>query len=139
MKTNIQIKNTNGFVLFEHESENNSLAKTLAEAIEGGADLRGANLRGANLHDANLGEADLRDADLRDANLGGANLDFSVLHFSCKSLHAKTSEKQRIQLCYHFLSWIANSDNATEEEKGIFEHCKAYANRFHRTDVEKFK
>ena len=115
----------------------------LRDANLRGANLRDANLRGANLFNANLRGADLCNANLRGANLSGADLcdadlDFSVLHFSCKSLRAKTDEKQRIQLCFHFLSWIKNCENATDEEKQIFEYCKSYANRFHRTDVEKF-
>ena len=87
----ISIKNCwTGSILFEYSSVNNTLAKTVTEALEGGAnlcgaDLRDANLRGANLRDANLRDADLRgaslrDADLRDANLCGANLRDADLH-----------------------------------------------------------
>jgi hypothetical protein len=61
-------------VLFEHSTEDNTLAKTVYEANLRGANLRGANLRGANLREADLREADLREADLRGANLYGANL-----------------------------------------------------------------
>uniref|UniRef100_UPI003AEF1EC1 pentapeptide repeat-containing protein n=1 Tax=Alistipes shahii TaxID=328814 RepID=UPI003AEF1EC1 len=93
-----------GSILFEYSSVDNTLAKTVTEALKGdaylcdadlrdadlrdadlrganlcdanlrGANLRGANLRGANLRDADLCGADLRDADLRDANLCDANL-----------------------------------------------------------------
>ena len=96
----IQIKNRfNDSVLFEYESEKNSIKKTVEQAVNAGANLRGANLRGAdlrgadlrganlrcanlsgadlvgaNLRCANLSGADLRGADLRDANLSGANL-----------------------------------------------------------------
>ena len=81
----ISIKNCwTGSILFEYSSVNNTLAKTVTEALEGDADLRGADLRDANLRDANLRganlrgadlrDADLRDANLRDANLRGANL-----------------------------------------------------------------
>lgn len=58
-----------GSILFEYSSVGNTLAKTVTEALKGGADLYGANLC-----DANLRNADLRDADLCDANLRGANL-----------------------------------------------------------------
>jgi hypothetical protein len=75
---------------------------------------------------------------LRGADLSCANIDFSCLSFSCKSLFTKTDEKQRIQLAFHFLSWIKHAENVTEEEKTIFDQLKPYANRFHRTDVEKF-
>ena len=68
-----------GSILFEYSSVGNTLAKTVTEALKGGANLRGANLhgadlRGADLHGADLREADLRGADLREADLYGANL-----------------------------------------------------------------
>ena len=68
-----------GSILFEYSSVGNMLAKTVTEALKGGADLYGANLcdanlRGANLRGAYLREADLRDADLRGAYLCGADL-----------------------------------------------------------------
>ena len=66
----ISIKNRwTGSILFEYSSVDNTLAKTVLEALKGGADLREANL-----YEANLYEADLRGADLRGANLYGANL-----------------------------------------------------------------
>ena len=76
----ISIKNRwTGYIIFEYSSVDNTLAKTVAEALKGGAnlreaDLRGANLRGANLRGADLYGADLYEADLRGANLRGANL-----------------------------------------------------------------
>ena len=96
----ISIKNRwTGSILFEYSSVDNTLAKTVTEALKGGANLRGAvlygaklrgadlygadlrganlygaNLRGANLYGANLREADLRGANLREANLDGADL-----------------------------------------------------------------
>ena len=71
----ISIKNRwTGSILFEYSSVDNTLAKTVLEALKGGADLRGANLRGANLYGADLYGADLREANLREANLYGANL-----------------------------------------------------------------
>ena len=96
----ISIKNRwTGSILFEYSSVDNTLAKTVTEALKGGANLReavlygaklrgadlygadlrgavlyGANLRGANLYGANLREADLRGANLRGANLYGADL-----------------------------------------------------------------
>ena len=62
-----------GSILFEYSSVGNTLAKTVTEALKGGANLSGANLRGADLYGANLREADLRGADLRGANLREAN------------------------------------------------------------------
>ena len=81
----ISIKNRwTGSILFEYSSVDNTLAKTVTEALKGGAYLRDANLCGANLRGANLcgaylsgaylSGAYLSGADLRDANLCGANL-----------------------------------------------------------------
>ena len=61
----ISIKNRwTGSIIFEYSSVDNTLTKTVLEALKGGADLSGADLSGA----------DLRDADLRGANLSGADL-----------------------------------------------------------------
>ena len=86
----IEIKNRwTGNILFEYLSENNTIKKTVSEAIKSeanlrranlrgadlcGADLRGADLCGADLCGADLCGADLRRADLRRANLRGADL-----------------------------------------------------------------
>ena len=61
-------------ILFSHECEDNSVAITLAAAINAKANLYGANLYGANLYGADLRSANLRSADLRSANLRSANL-----------------------------------------------------------------
>jgi len=75
MNIKLQIKSRfTGSILFEYESENNTIKETLLEAVKAKADLRDANLRGANLHDADLRGADLRGANLRVANLYGADL-----------------------------------------------------------------
>ena len=59
----ISIKNRwTGSILFEYSSVDNTLAKTVLEALKGGADLRGADLRGANLRGANLYGANLYEA-----------------------------------------------------------------------------
>jgi uncharacterized protein YjbI with pentapeptide repeats len=63
-----------GSILFEYSSVGNTLAKTVTEALKGGANLYGANLRGAVLRGADLYGADLREADLRGAVLYGADL-----------------------------------------------------------------
>jgi hypothetical protein len=49
MKTTIQIKTIRGKLLFEFEKEDNSIKKTVIEAVKQGADLQGADLQGANL------------------------------------------------------------------------------------------
>ena len=69
-----------GSILFEYSSVGNTLAKTVTEALKGGADLRGAVLYGANLYGANLRGANLYGANLRGANLRGANLRGAVLY-----------------------------------------------------------
>jgi Family of unknown function (DUF5758)/Pentapeptide repeats (8 copies) len=79
MKTKIEIKSIFGAILFEYECEDNTIAKTVIEAVSKKAnltcaDLTGADLTGANLRDANLTGANLTGANLRDANLTGANL-----------------------------------------------------------------
>jgi len=101
------------------------------------ADLRYADLRSADLRYANLHSADLRSADLRSADLCGTNLDFAGFSLSCASLKFKSDSRIRIQLMYHCLSLIKHSDNASKEEEKIFEFCRKYANKFHRTDVKK--
>lgn len=66
----ISIKNRwTGSILFEYSSVDNTLAKTVLEALKGEADLYGANLYGADLYGANLRRANLREADLREADL----------------------------------------------------------------------
>uniref|UniRef100_UPI0026E97E25 pentapeptide repeat-containing protein n=1 Tax=Phocaeicola plebeius TaxID=310297 RepID=UPI0026E97E25 len=63
-----------GSILFEYSSVGNTLAKTVTEALKGGANLYGADLYGADLRGADLREAVLRGADLYGADLYGANL-----------------------------------------------------------------
>ena len=64
----ISIKNRwTGYIIFEYSSVDNTLAKTVAEALKGGANLRGADLYGADLRVANLSGANLYGADLRGA------------------------------------------------------------------------
>ena len=66
----ISIKNRwTGSILFEYSSVDNTLAKTVLEALKGEADLYEANLRGANLREADLYEANLYGANLREADL----------------------------------------------------------------------
>ena len=79
MKTKIEIKSVFGQVLFSSEKEDNTIKKTVEEAVSRGANLGGANLRDANLRDANLEGANLGGAYLRGANLEGANLEGAYL------------------------------------------------------------
>ena len=74
-KIKIQIKSRfTDSILFEYESENNTIKETVVKAVKSCANLYGANLYGADLRGANLRGADLRGADLSCANLYGANL-----------------------------------------------------------------
>jgi hypothetical protein len=71
----IEIKHFSSLkVLFSFESENNTIKKTVEQAVKKGAYIRGADLRGADLRGADLTYADLTYADLTDADLTGANL-----------------------------------------------------------------
>lgn len=74
MATKIQIKSTDGNLLFEHEAENNSIKKTVEAAVKNGVKLVGADLSHANLSFAKLTGVVLRDANLRGADLSHANL-----------------------------------------------------------------
>ena len=75
MKVKIEIKNRiTGKVLFEMEGEDNSVKKTLEEAVKNNADLGGAYLGGADLGGAYLGGAYLGGAYLGGAYLCGADL-----------------------------------------------------------------
>jgi len=85
MKLKIEIKNRfTGKILFEFETQENTVKKTLIEALKRGADLRGAYLRGEYLSDVDLRGADLSDVDfsgavLRDADFRGADFRGAVL------------------------------------------------------------
>ena len=85
MERNIEITNwKTDEVIFSYACENNTITKTLEEAVKQGvslayADLRGANLAGANLSYANLNNANLFGADLSFTNLSDTNLSYSNL------------------------------------------------------------
>ena len=71
-------------IVFEYETENNTIKKTVEEAVRQevnlhAADLSEADLSGAKLNSANLEYADLREADLSNADLSGANCDYADL------------------------------------------------------------
>jgi hypothetical protein len=74
MKTKIQIYSIFGKLLFEHECEDNTIAKTVGEAKKTRADLSEANLSRSNLSGANLSWVDLSWADLSRSNLSRSNL-----------------------------------------------------------------
>ena len=72
MEKKIEIKDTFGKVLFAYACENNTIKKTVEEAVRQDISLRMADLYGANLYGANLCRADLRRADLYGADFRDA-------------------------------------------------------------------
>ena len=71
----IEIKNRwTGEVIFSHECEDNTIGKTVEQALKSSADLCNADLSNANLRSADLSNADLSYADLCNADLSNANL-----------------------------------------------------------------
>ena len=94
----IEIKNHwTGEVIFSHECEDNTLKKTVEEAIRqqvdlsysnlsgsnlSGSDLSCSDLSGSDLSGSDLSCSDLRDSDLSGSNLSGSNLSYSNLRCS---------------------------------------------------------
>ena len=78
MKT-IKIKNINGFVLFSHTTEDNTITLTVEAAVSCGVSLAKANLAGACLAVADLTGADLTGADLTGADISWADLADAIL------------------------------------------------------------
>jgi uncharacterized protein YjbI with pentapeptide repeats len=88
MKISIR-SHTSGDVLFELDTEPNSLKWTVEAAVADGVDMSNADLRGADLRDADLrgakmpgvflAEADLSDTNLRGADLSGAYMQNAIL------------------------------------------------------------
>ena len=142
----IQIKSIFGNLLFEHESEKNTLLETLLRAdLEGadleGANLEGANLKGANLKGANLLRADLRGADLEGADLEGAeNKEFAILPQFCKWAHGikgglikigckeKTIKEWEAFFASDLEFDTKRSTSEFKQIQAIFESYKAYMN-----------
>ena len=126
MKTKIQIKSVFGKLLFEYESDNNTIKKTLENAVEQSADLQSADLRFANLQSADLRFADLRSTDLRSANLRSADLDFSCLPLWCGA-QFEADKKICQQLLAHSLRICELSDCGTGEmKKEIAKYIKGW-------------
>lgn len=132
MKIEIKNRITNE-VIFTHECENNTIKKTVEEAVRQNANLGNANLENAYLGNAHLGNA----------NLGNAkNLDKTVkLPMHCKWTHGITNgnlihigcEKRTIEEWDSFFASeeIISSKRGTQEFKqiqAVFESYKAYLN-----------
>ena len=131
----ISIKNRwTGSIIFEYSSVDNTLAKTVLEALKGGANLREANLRGANLceanlrganlREANLREANLCEADLREANLRGANLcEANLYEADLREANLRRADLRGANLCEADL-YEANLREANLcEAKGAYMAC----------------
>ena len=115
-KVKIQIVSwLNGKVLFEYSCVNNTIKKTVEEAVSseanlGYADLRSADLRSANLRSANLRYADLRSADLGYANLRSANLRSANLRYAdLRSANLGSANLRSANLRYADLRSAKNS------------------------------
>lgn len=85
METTIEIKSKSGEIIFPHTCEDNTVKKTVEEAVKRGISLRDANLYnadllGANMCSANLSGADLSGADLRESDLSVADLFYANLY-----------------------------------------------------------
>ncbi len=102
MKIKLQIKaRWTGSVIFEYESEGNTIAKTVSEAIKSSA-----NLSSANLSYADLSYADLSTANLSSANLSSADLSYADLSYAdLSSANLSSANLRSADLSYADLSY----------------------------------
>jgi len=120
-KVKIQIKSIFGKLLFEWESEDNTIKETVEKAIKESADLRFANLSFADLSSADLSSADLSSANLSFANLSSANLSSADLSFANLS-SAKNKEFAHIPMfCKWNVSLLGEKIKIGCKEKSIEE------------------
>ena len=153
MKTKIQINSIFGKLLFEYESEDNNIAKTVQEGVKRYADLRSADLSSANLSSADLRYADLRYADLSSADLSYANLssanlssaNLSSANLSYANLSSAVTDKRYIQI-----SCIGSAKRITtycfEDDiilcgcfKGGLEDFEKEVNKIHKNNAQYLK
>ena len=143
MKT-IQIKDTEGKVLFEHSQENNTLKDTIELAIQKKVSLKYADLRYSDLRYSNLRGACLRNSDLVGVNLVGVNLNVVNLEDAirvpiyCKWPFGITEDKIHIGCEKRTIEeWdiFFASDEVIETKRGtkefkqieaVYNACKAY-------------
>jgi len=101
VKIKIEIKNRFTWkVLFEFETENNTIAKTVIEADLRSANLRNADLSNADLSGANLRNANLRNSDLSSADLSSADLSSADLDKRYISIIGAGSDKRLTTYCF---------------------------------------
>lgn len=126
----LQIKSRRtGNILFEYESEDNIIKKTVEQAVSGGADLGGANLYGADLRYADLGGADLGGADLRDGiKLRKGNSIFRVSDIGSRmgTTFVYDTDKGIYVQCGCFFGTLGEFAQAVEKTHGDNKHGKAY-------------
>jgi hypothetical protein len=110
MKTRIELKRTNGDVIFSHECEDNSVAKTIEALRTFGKefDLHCADLRNADLSYADLSYADLSYAYLRNADLSYADLSYADLSYA----YLRNADLRNADLGYADLrnAYLRNAD-----------------------------
>ena len=126
----IQIKNRfDNSIIYEYDCEDNTIAKTVSNAIKSSvdlsyadlryadlsyADLRYADLRSADLRSADLRYADLRSADLRSANFSSANLISADLRYADFSDKIKIKKIAVFTGLYNYVSIPIIADDDRE-------------------------
>ena len=99
-KVKFEIKNRwTGSILFKYEKEDNTLKKTVEEAVREGTDLREAYLVGADLEGANLKGADLEGADLR-----GVYIYMSDSEINSEEIVKTFEEKNNIKITEFYIN-----------------------------------
>lgn len=99
----ITIKNTDGNIIFKYDCEDNTIKKTIKEAVKqnvylSGANLSGANLKGVclkdmNLNGVNLSKACLIGANFKNADLENANLEYIYAFITLQIIYIKVQRK----------------------------------------------
>ena len=79
MKTSIKIMSIFGKLLFEYECEENSIKKTVEQAVKEKINLSNSDLSNSNLRNSNLRNSDLRNSNLTNSDLSNSNLSYSDL------------------------------------------------------------
>ena len=127
-KIKIQIKSIFGKLLFEWESEDNTIKEAVEKAIKENADLRSADLSYADLSSANLSSADLSYADLSSANLSYADLSSANLSYAdLRSANLSYADLRSADLSYANLR-SANLSYANLRSANLRSANLSYAN-----------
>lgn len=141
MKKKIELKRINGEVIFSHECEDNSIAKTIDAFRISGAefDLSGVNLNGFNLDYVNFKSANLCNANLEYTNLRHANLRCAALgHANLRNADLTNADLQYTNLSSANLSGanLSNSDlRGSSLESANFSNAKLDDANLDNTDL----